>query len=109
MSNGNNLSSTRLEGRMVVDECEILTEDQLRKARLLVAGRAENASEAGELMRMLGIHPSQDGTAYLTALPASNIPTSGSGFADTRVPSTPPRMLRATAADTWVNRFGRTL
>lgn len=37
-----------------------LTEEEIQKARQAVAEKAKNVGEAGTMLRMLGIHPSQE-------------------------------------------------
>lgn len=51
---------------------------QRKKAQRTVAAYATDAEDAAELMKMLGIHPSQDEPILLSSLPASGL--RGDGF-----------------------------
>ena len=55
-----------------VEYFDPLSQEQKEKARLTVCGLAENAEDATELMKMLGIHPSQDDEDNLA--PTTSIP-----------------------------------
>ena len=67
------------------EEVEHLTDEELLAARLMVASRAENVDDAIDLMKMLGIHPSQENVAYATKIPP---------VVNNSIRSTPPRILR---------------
>jgi pentatricopeptide repeat protein len=43
-----------------IDHFDPLSHDQVGQARLIVAGNAEDAEDAIDLMMALGIHPSQE-------------------------------------------------
>ena len=65
------------DSKNLTDQVEYFTplnEDQRAKARRTVCGFAESAEDAAELMRALGIHPSQDGEdgPILDPIPAIN-------------------------------------
>jgi hypothetical protein len=46
-----------------------VTEAQRAKARWAIAGRAIDASDAAELMLMLGVHPCQQPDPHVTSYP----------------------------------------
>jgi len=74
-----------------VDDFDPVTEEQRHKARLLVCTKAIDATEAAEVMKMLGIYPGQEEVDLRETrhggyhFNTSNLAGGG---------STPPRILR---------------
>ena len=65
------------DSKNLTDQVEYFTplsDDQREKARRTVCGMAENATDAAELLKILGLHPSQDGEEgpILAPAPALN-------------------------------------
>jgi len=79
-----------------ITEVAPFDETTLHQARLTVAGNATSTEDAILIMKMLGIHPSQDeDSEYETGYP--RLPTSGTRLPTTshpQPPHTPPRILR---------------
>jgi len=79
-----------------ITEVAPFDETTLHQARLTVAGNATSIEDATLIMKMLGIHPSQDDEATYDTRPPP-LPTSGTRLANplaTNYPHTPPRILR---------------
>ena len=70
---GKRSSTMDYEAMTTTMEADPLQASQIDKARRTIASNAENADDAAELMKMLGIHPSQDDESGPSLLP-SNLP-----------------------------------
>jgi hypothetical protein len=62
----------------LTDDQKLLVQEQRKKAQRTVAAYATDAEDAAELMKILGIHPSQDEPILLSSLPATGL--RGDGF-----------------------------
>lgn len=70
---GKHASAIDAEAMTETMECDPLEETQIERARRTVCANSADATEAIELMMMLGIHPDQDKAVQPTLAP-NNLP-----------------------------------
>ena len=66
-----------------IDHFDPLSHDQVGRARLIVAGNAEDAQDAIDLMMALGIHPSQETETCETLSRTGGMRLPSTGFVET--------------------------